>query len=416
MGEYSVNSWSRWVVLFGVMLTYAATNGILIHSLPLLNPELMDHFGWTASEVTLPATVFLIVTAVTSPPIGYLLDRYSAKRIILFGLVGIIASLFAYARVAGLNDLVLVYAVLGLSLSFCGLVSNMLVVTRWFTELRGRATGLLIMSSSAGGVFFPWLVKSTVEDYGWQQAMNVLAVAIIILAVLPVLLLVRDRPDAASVSTAKVSAATPVGPGFVQALSEPRFYMLALATAATWFSMMAIIQHQTIYLTREVGFDRTALTAMLSVFFAASIAGKFLFGFMSDYVNRLNMLCMAIGSLAVGVFLLRSLNLDFMLLIYLYGVLAGAGFGGAFTTIQMVFAEFYAGHAYGRILAVLMFIDTVAGAIGVRVVAKLQEETGNYQRPLLMLSILLLVALVVLLLARRPGRTAKFERVSGSVS
>ena len=74
-----------WIVLSGLFLIYMASNGITLHTLPLLYPELIDSFGWRASEVTLPATVFFLVGAVTSPPAGWLLDRYSPRRIIMTG-------------------------------------------------------------------------------------------------------------------------------------------------------------------------------------------------------------------------------------------------------------------------------------------------------------------------------------------
>ena len=75
----------RCIVLIGLFLAYIASNGITLHALPLLYPELMDSFGWQASEVTLPASVFCVIGAVTSPPAGWLLDRYSSRAIIATG-------------------------------------------------------------------------------------------------------------------------------------------------------------------------------------------------------------------------------------------------------------------------------------------------------------------------------------------
>ena len=71
----------RWIVLSGLFLVYMASNGVTLHTLPLLYPEMMDSFGWQASEVTLPVTVFFVIGAVTSPPAGWLLDRYSSRAI-----------------------------------------------------------------------------------------------------------------------------------------------------------------------------------------------------------------------------------------------------------------------------------------------------------------------------------------------
>ena len=42
----------KWSVLSGLFLVYMASNGITLHTLPLLYPELIETFGWRASEVT----------------------------------------------------------------------------------------------------------------------------------------------------------------------------------------------------------------------------------------------------------------------------------------------------------------------------------------------------------------------------
>ncbi|MDA8677033.1 MFS transporter, partial [Luminiphilus sp.] len=112
----------KWSVLSGLFLVYMASNGITLHTLPLLYPELIETFGWRASEVTLPATVFFVVGALTSPPAGWLLDRYSSRLIIALGGLLLCIGLVAYGMTQTLWQLVAVYALLGLALSLCGLV------------------------------------------------------------------------------------------------------------------------------------------------------------------------------------------------------------------------------------------------------------------------------------------------------
>ena len=150
----------RWTVLGGLFFVYMASNGITLHTLPLLYPELMDSFGWRASEATLPVTMLFIVGAVTSPPAGWLLDRYSPRAVITIGSALLATGLISYAHTQSLWQLVAVYALLGLALSLCGLVSNMVMLTGWFDSDRGRATGILLMASSLGGAIFPLAVGS----------------------------------------------------------------------------------------------------------------------------------------------------------------------------------------------------------------------------------------------------------------
>ncbi len=107
----------RWAVLSGLFFVYMASNGVTLHTLPLLYPELMETFGWKESEVTLPATIFFLVGALTSPPAGWLLDRYSSRAIIAIGSLLLSLGLMAYSATESLWQLVAVYALLGLALS-----------------------------------------------------------------------------------------------------------------------------------------------------------------------------------------------------------------------------------------------------------------------------------------------------------
>ena len=61
----------KWPVLSGLFLVYMASNGITLHTLPLLEPERSETFGWRAREVTPPATVIGIVGALTAEPAGW---------------------------------------------------------------------------------------------------------------------------------------------------------------------------------------------------------------------------------------------------------------------------------------------------------------------------------------------------------
>ena len=117
----------------------------------------------------MPATVFFVIGAVTSPPAGWLLDRYSSRAIIGLGSTLLALGLMAYSATNSLWQLVVVYALLGLALSLCGLVSNMVMLTGWFDSGRGRATGILLMASSLGGALFPLAVGSGIEHLGWRQ-------------------------------------------------------------------------------------------------------------------------------------------------------------------------------------------------------------------------------------------------------
>ena len=92
---------------------------------------------------------------------------------------------------------------------------------------------------------------------------------------------------------------------------------------------------------------------------------------------------------------------DSTALLYGYAVLAGLGFSGAFTCIQILIAAHYSGPLYGRILATIVLIDTLCGALGTQTVARVREWQGDYTAAFVGMAILsTLSAMLVLSLTR----------------
>ena len=389
----------KWPVLSGLFLVYMASNGITLHTLPLLYPELIETFGWRASEVTLPATVFFIVGALTSPPAGWLLDRYSSRLIIALGGLLLCIGLVAYGMTQTLWQLVAVYALLGLALSLCGLVSNMVMLTSWFASGRGRATGILLMASSLGGALFPFIVGTGLEQSGWRTTVMFAGIGVGIAILGSAWLLLRD--GRLTSQAAPAPSPSPRGVGSLNAaLKERRFYAIIFITGSLWFIIIALTQHQSIHLARDIGLAKTLLPAVFSLFFGSSVIGKLGFGLLSDRFDLHKVMAISILLLALALLLLAQLSALDRALLYLYAVMAGIGFSGTFTCIQLLIASHYSGTHYGRILAIVVLIDTLCGALGTRVVALLRESQGNYQMALTIMATLALIAAVVVVLLR----------------
>ena len=396
----------RWTVLGGLFFVYMASNGITLHTLPLLYPELMDSFGWRASEVTLPVTILFIVGAVTSPPAGWLLDRYSPRAVITIGSALLATGLISYAHTQSLWQLVAVYALLGLALSLCGLVSNMVMLTGWFDSDRGRATGILLMASSLGGAIFPLAVGSGIEALGWRQTVLLAGLGVGALMLSCAWLLLRDRRPAQSLPNPHSPPSAERGT-LLPILLTRQFVAIVFATGSLWFVIMALTQHQSIHLARDVGLERSLLPTVFSLFFGSSIIGKLCFGLLADRFDLHRVMAIAILILAVALIALSQITATSMTLLYGYAIFAGLGFSGAFTCIQVLIAAHYSGPLYGRVLATLVMIDTLCGALGTQTVARLREWRGDYDMALFGMAILAaLSAVVILRLARRSHSSA----------
>jgi sugar phosphate permease len=315
-----------------------------------------------------------------------------------------------------------IYLVFGLGFGLAGLVANMLIVTRWFVRHRGVAVGLLLMGASFGGAVIPLIVGGTLVESGWRDAGVLLAILGAVLMILPLLLIVRNRPqdvgldpDGATQALESLRAAessTPAtnGPTLLDALKSPVFYLLAFATATLWFCLVGVIQHQAIYLGQDLGVEKSTIPLVFSAFFWASIVGKAGFGYLSDRLNKVHVMLGSIVNMAMGLMVLRTINADSTALVFAYAVIYGMGAGGGFAMMQLVIAEYFAGQAYGKILGIFTFVDTMAGALGTQVTGMIRVASESYTPALnLMLAACAIAAICVIVIARireLPGRGA----------
>ena len=90
-----------WVV-FGCFLTLTCTAGVTLFVLPVLLDSIIAETQWSLTQVSSAVTVFGLSAAVVSPLIGFLIDRFGARNIMVFGVVTGAAATFLLGRVTEL--------------------------------------------------------------------------------------------------------------------------------------------------------------------------------------------------------------------------------------------------------------------------------------------------------------------------
>ena len=383
-----------WWVLLGIFISYTALVGVQVYTLPLFYPELKSEFGWSEESITLAATIFFLTGAFLTPIVSPLFDRFSARRFMIAGAVITVLGLFAYRSMGTLLQFTLVYIVLALSQVCAGQVPTILIVTRWFKRYRGIAIGITLIGTSVGGAVFPLVFRHIMATGGWRDAITVFTVICGIMMLLPYVFLIRSRPEDKGVlqdgdSIAKEALDMPAtpkqagGPTLSEALRNPAFYILAFATGALWFTMNGIYNNQSFFMSDELGLPRDTYSLIFSAIFWFAIIGKLFFGYLSDRCNKILMLFFVVVLLVIGLAILRLSSGDNLMSLYGYAAVFGLGFGGTFTMIQMVIAEFFEGHSFARILGILTSVDVACGGLAITVLARMRTAFGGSYRPVI---------------------------------
>ncbi|MDM7996307.1 MAG: MFS transporter [Acidobacteriota bacterium] len=408
-----------WWVLLGIFLGYTALVGIQVYTLPLFYPELKSEFGWSAESITLAATIFYLTGACLTPIVSPLFDRYSAKAFMIAGALITVLGLFAYRWMESLLQLTIIYMVLALSQVCAGQVPTILIITRWFKRYRGIAVGITLIGTSVGGALFPLVFRQAMDAGGWRDAVTVFMVLGGMMMLIPYIFVIRSRPedkglfpdgDAARLEAAGLPTKPKPhgGPTLGEALHNPAFYILAFATGALWFTMNGVYNNQSFFMSGELGLSRNDYTLIFSAIFWFAIAGKLLFGYLSDRCDKILLMFFVVVLLIIGLVFLRLSRADNLISLYGYAAVFGLGFGGTFTMIQLVIAEFFEGRSFARILGLLTAVDVACGGIAITLLARMRTAFGGSYLPVieLLIGLTCLNALMVLFLFWKRRRFA----------
>lgn len=405
-----------WYILATCLLIYLFTNGMTIFVPQNLFPRFMETFSATEGQVSLTTGLMFGVTIFVAPFGGYLIDRFGPLRIIRIGITILAICFTLYPFTQSIRQLILLHICLGFGLVLGGLVVNVVLLSNWFVRYRGAVIGLLTAMSSLGGLLLPNLISPLVNDpsYGWRWGFGVLAVAFWLLAVVPGFWVLKtcpadvgQEPDgAAPTDTPKTTQPEPDGVSFRTAIRSPTIYVLAISSACLWYTFQAINSQIQIFLEFEAGLTPQNATRLYSSIFGFSIAGKFLFGVISDrypkrYVMRVTSLLLLVGSLTIftiqdGALALTSNTTQLMI----FALLFGLGYGGSFTMIQLVCVESFGQRALGKLLGIIIGIDSAGGALGTILTGQLKTATGSYLMPFGIVSIVAFIALINVMLIR----------------
>ncbi|MEO7385443.1 MAG: MFS transporter [Gammaproteobacteria bacterium] len=366
------------------VVVYFFTNGLSLFVPQNLFPRFMETFGATPAEVSLTTAITFGISGLLAPLVGAAIDRFGVVRVIRTGLLVLGITFIAYPAARSIQDLYLLHAVIAVGLILSGLMPNVVLLTRWFTARRGMAVGVLVAGSSLAGATLPVAISPLVNDpaYGWRVGMGVLVVAFWLLAVLPAFLLLREAP--APAAAGPTEAASVEGVSFAAALRSRTLWCLAFGSACLWFAIQAMTSQITIYFEQEAGLVPQRATALYSTILACSVAGKFLFGAISDRFRKQRIMVVTSLTLLSGCLLLFTSGSGGVSLatnpaqLMGFAVIFGLGFGGSFTLIQLVAVESFGQRALGRILGVVTFVDTMGGAAGTLLAGQIRTATGDY--------------------------------------
>ena len=396
-------------------LALFAIVGVATYGLPFFYDYMFHDFGWTRQQITSGnAYSKLLIGPVFGLIAGWVVDRFGPKRLMLAGIVMAGVALIGLGSITTLTGFYAFYLFNALGYVCGGPLPNQVLLSRRFDANRGKAMGFAYLGIGVGGALVPLLALWLTQAYGWQNALKLLGVLMIAVALPPALFIEEQPGDAPGAGPARsgpgAPALVPLGP----ILRQRTFYLLLVGSMCSIGAVGGTMQNLKLYLSLDVGYAQGEVARVLSMVLVGSLAGRLLMGHLADRYSRRNVMLLIYAIVACTIPLLFFASSHAVL--YAFAAAFGIGLGGDYMIIPLMAADLFGLRALGRVMGIVLTADAAAEAVVPMTVATLRDHTGSYHGGLAVLMALAAVgALAVLALPRAvavpvPARQPKVWR------
>lgn len=371
-----------------------------LFSLPQFYPSLVRSLHWSRASAAAGGSIVLLLVGVLSPLVGWLIDRFKPRAVLLGGMCLVALALALLSSAHSRPRYYLYCAILGAGTSAVSILPNSILIGPWFSRHRGLFVGFVNAGIGLGGVA-PAITAAEIARRGVAGAFLFLSACLAIPLVMT-LLIVRNEDSRAP------EAAQRAAPTAGELARMPVFWIFGLSLFFSAHAMLGIQQNLILYLTGE-GVDMRRAAQVLSTALLAAAFGKLISGVLADrFSARAGMLfsisCVGLGILALLGAAPQSSAMDALAIVF------GLGYGGIFNASPTIVFEYFGTRHVGQSMGLFYIFFGLGTATGGSLAALLADRTRGYSIPFAIDLALACAALaMVLATARQTRRAPKFS-------
>lgn len=335
-----------WIIVIGCFIGATITFAT-IYSFSVFFRHIVTTFDQSHANTSIVFSLQSVVTFGGGAILGFYIDRYGVRRLLLIGAVFLGAGLLGASQSPSFLGVIVSYGIIaaaGLSAIY---VIAYATVPRWFEQRRGLATGIATSGGGAGILIGPPIAELLINSLGWQNAYVTMTVIFVGLLVL-VSLVIDDSPLTAGIDPG-VEMPTDHGERSLGAWRDQvravlrvarttPFMLIAVGYLCFSVPMFFAAAHLVEY-TTSAGIGREVGILALSVIGGLNVAAKWVVGPIADRVGIPHTL--AAASIFMGIAVTSMAFARTPVFILGFAVLFGIGYGGAIALMTPMIAEVF---------------------------------------------------------------------------
>ena len=360
--DVQVFSRRRWACLCATLVICVCAG--FGYAWSVLQNPIIARFGWADSGVALAYTITVVCSTMAPLIFGGVIRKLSTRLCVAVGAVLFGGGLFASGMMAQLWQLYLFYGVIsGLGVGFI-YPSMMAYVVRLFPDRSGMASGLGTAAYGSGAILWAPAAAALMDGMGLDNAFRVLGV-LFAAVILAGSLLLADPPEGfqqAMAPSARKSGGGADDLNRGQMVRTPQFYLMVAVFTCGLVAGVIIISQASPILQASLGYPPARAAVFVSVFAACNMAGRFVWGSLSDQLGLRNTASAIFVFCILSMALLAAAGQEALILICMG--LAASCYGGMASILTPLTAQMFGPRYITENYGVMYVVFGLASLIG----------------------------------------------------
>ena len=382
--------------------------GFTVFFLPVTN-----ELGLSRAATSLAFSLARAQGSFASPLVGYLVDRYGPKPMMITAALLAGVGYILFSRVYDYTSFLIVYlGVISISFTAGFVHAPTIVANSWFIRLRARAMTVVSAAVPIGGAIITPALAVLIRTMGWRQSALISGILFLVIG-LPLTLIVRKSPESMglapdgepleSVDSRAAGADKPTALSdrhvtATQALRSPIFWTLIVSMTARSAAFTTVTTHFIPIMVWK-GLSQTEASVLLAGFALVNLPIHFLLGWIGDFVNKpkLTAICMFLGVISVLPMQWTSSLWALWVFTCLYSVL-----DASMPVFWAAVGDFFGRKSFGTIRGNMNLFYTWGSILGPFLAGAVYDRTQSYQMVFAGITVALLISTATTTLLIKP--------------
>ncbi|CAH2464297.1 MULTISPECIES: L-lactate MFS transporter [Bacillus cereus group] len=400
MKQSSINPW---LVVLGTVIVQMGLGTIYTWS--LFNQPLVSKYGWSLNAVAITFSITGFSLAFSTLFASKLQEKWGLRKLIMIAGLALGIGLMLSSQVSSLPMLyVLVGVVVGYAdgTAYITSLSNLI---KWFPERKGLIAGISVSAYGTGSLIFKYINAKFIDSVGVSQAFLYWGLIVAVMIVIGACFIHKAAEQVTVHETKSHDYTTR------EMLRTKEVYLLFIMLFTSCMSGLYLIG-----MVKDIGVQLVGLSVATAANAVAMVAifntiGRIILGPLSDKIGRLKIVSATFVVIAMSVFVLSFVDLNYSIYFACVASVAFC-FGGNITIFPAIVGDFFGlkNHSknYGIVYQGFGFGALAGSFIG--------AILGGFKPTFMVIGVLCVVSFIIAILIQPPNQQKEKQENYRSVA